>query len=343
MLQQQEINMNPETKEDVLNLMESYMTSAALIVAMEKGLFWLFDSKPLKGESVANKLDLPVNRCRHWLDTLKCIGLLEENSQGYIVSKKAKKIILEAYSKDTWALLAQFEREHFPAIHNISEWFTYPDSVWTKQGIKPPDYIEQMIESPERARQFTRMLYELHLHMADEFAEKMDMTNVSRLMDLGGGSGVMSMALLRQNPELSAVVVDIKNVCEAGKEISKEMEKGISDRIKYQTFNFLEDELPTGFNMILECDLDIHSVDLFHKLRRSLQSAGRLVIIDQFAPSEGKAPPARLLWEFRDSLHDCNGLTATAKQIQGQLTQAGFKLKSENELSGGWKVIEAEK
>jgi SAM-dependent methyltransferase len=335
--------MNPDTKEDILSLMESYMTSAALIAAMEKGLFWFLDSNPSKEEAVANKFELPINRCRHWLDILKHIGLLEENSHGYLVTENAKKIILETYSKDTWALLAQFEREHFPAIHNISEFFTDPESIWAKQGIKPPDYIKQMVENHERADRFTKMLYEIHLDMADEFASKMDMTGVNRLIDLGGGSGVMSFALLRQNPKLTAVVIDIKNVCNAGKKIAKQKGESISDRIKYQAADFLKDELPSGFDMILECDLDIHSGSLFRKLRSSLHPGGRLVIIDQFAPSEGKAPPARLMWEFRDSLHDCNGLTLSVRQVQDQLIQSGFKLISEKELSGGWKVIEAGK
>lgn len=34
-----------------------------------------------------------------------------------------------------------------------------------------------------------------------------------RLMDLSGGSGVVSQALLQRHPELTAAVVDIANVC----------------------------------------------------------------------------------------------------------------------------------
>jgi 16S rRNA G1207 methylase RsmC len=68
-----------------------------------------------------------------------------------------------------------------------------------------------MAQSPERARRFTRMLGEIHRPLAAELAETLDMTGVRRLMDLGGGSGVVSLALLNRHPELTAVVVDIAN------------------------------------------------------------------------------------------------------------------------------------
>ena len=74
-----------------------------------------------------------------------------------------------------------------------------------------------MVEDPERARRFTRMLYELHHALADELAGCLDMSDVDRVMDLGGGSGVLSMALLRRNPHLTAMVVDVANVCAVGR------------------------------------------------------------------------------------------------------------------------------
>jgi len=63
----------------------------------------------------------------------------------------------------------------------------------------------------------------------------------------------------------------------------------------------------------------------------------------QFAPASGKAPPARLNWEFRDSLHDSKALTLTVEQVRLQLEQAGYNLMSVGELSGGWIIIDAQK
>jgi tRNA1(Val) A37 N6-methylase TrmN6 len=64
------------------------------------------------------------------------------------------------------------------------------------------------------------MLFEVHQPLARTVSELVgelrDMTRVQHLMDLGGGSGVVSMALLRKYPALRATVVDLENVCVAG-------------------------------------------------------------------------------------------------------------------------------
>lgn len=333
--------MKPTTTREIFNLMESYVTSAALCAAMELGLFWLLKDKPLDTTGVSQELDIPENRCRHWLEILRSIGLLNHSSAGYIPSDTARKIIIDKYSQDVWAFQGTENREFFPAIIDITRQMQNPGSTWEVQGMEPPDYIDQMIESPERAAHFTRMLYELHLDMADDLASTLDMRGVHRLMDLGGGSGVMSFALLRNNPHLSAVVVDMENVCAAGREIAEE--NNLTERVTYHAANFLEDTLPSEFDIVLECDLGIHNEEVFQKIHASLNPGGRYVIVDLFAPAKGFAPPERLQWEFRDSLDDPDYVTNTIEEILAMLTKVGFDVVSVGELTGGWTVIDAKR
>lgn len=187
-----------------------------------------------------------------------------------------------------------------------------------------------MTEDPGRARQFTRMLFELHQSMADELAELLDMNKVDKLMDLGGGSGVVSLALLRRHSRLSAVVVDIANVCTASREIAAE--ESLGDRITYFPANFLEDELPSGFDMVIECDVNVYSEALFRKVRAALEPGGRFVIADEFAVAEGVAPPSREHWAFQKSMVDPRFAFPTAAHTRVQLEAAGFHIVSESNL-----------
>ena len=333
--------MKLETTDEVHDLMEAYISSAALGTALELGLFWLLDKHPLDVEGVAQSLGIPINRCRYWLQLLSSIGLLEGVSNGYAPSSVARNIILETYSQETWAFLAQGAREHLPAVHDLALHIKETGSTWIAQGLTKPEYVSRMTENPERARRFTRMLYEIHLPFAEKLANSFDMDLVDRLMDLGGGSGVVSMALLRRYPQLTAVVVDVANVCTAGREIA--IENSMEERITYHPANFLNDELPTGFDMVLECDVGVQSEELFRKLRSTLNPGGRLVIVDLFAPEPGLAPASRLGWALRDSLADEKYMIPTSADIQTQLTQAGFQPLSEDIISGGWIMIVARK
>ena len=247
--------MKPATPDDVLDLMDAPFAAVAVGAALELGVFWLLDKQPLHSEGVARELGIPPIRCDYWLQLLFQAGLIEQGPRGYEPSSTARAAILDVYSENTWALLAQEARERLPGLRDLPIHIREPGSAWEALGLKAPAYA-QMAEDAERARRFTRMLYELHQPLADELAEFLDLNGVDRLMDLGGGSGVMSLALVRRNPHLTAVVLDIASVCTAGGEIADE--HALGDRIAYHAADFLREELPAGFDMVLECDVGVY-------------------------------------------------------------------------------------
>ncbi len=315
--------MKPTTTDDVLDLMDASFASAALGAALELGLFWLLEARPRDAQGVARALGIPPVRCHYWLQLLCATGLLEQGPEGYQPSAASRTAILGAYSQNSWALLAEEARERLPGLRDLTIHLREPGSVWDALGSTPPAYVARMTESVERARRFTRMLYEIHQPLAEELAEFLDLSGVERLMDLGGGSGILSLALARRHPQLTAVVVDIANVCTAGREIAAE--NALEHRVTYHPADFLADELPSGFDAVLECDVDVYSEALFRKVRAALRPGGRFVIIDQFAPAEGIAPPSRRHWAFDGSLRSPDFAFPTAAQVRGQLRNAGFR------------------
>jgi predicted TPR repeat methyltransferase len=339
--------MKPDTADDVFDLLDSYLTSAALGAAMELGLFWLLAEQPLDVAGVGGELGIPTNRCRYWLQLLESVGLVEQVPNGYAPSETARTAILDAYSQETWAFVAQEARQRFPLVRDLALHIRELGSVWTAQGLTAPNYYAQIVESPERARRFTRMLYEIHLPLAEELAQCLDLSGVKRLMDLGGGSGVMSLALLRRQAQLEAVVVDIPNVCAAGREIAEEY--SMTKRFTYHEADFLQDELPTGFDLVLECDVGPYSEALFRKVRAALNPGGRLVVIDHFVSDSDVAPPSCLFWAFEGSLANPDLAYTTTDEIRARLARAGFQVLSERALPSGkvwrwsadWVMIEA--
>jgi len=339
--------MRPATTEDVLELMDSHITAAALGAAMELGLFWLLRDRPMDATGVARALGIPVRRCHYWLQLLRKTGLLEQNADGYVPTATARTAILEAYDQESWAFLAGDARQRFPVLSDLVQQIREPGSVWAIHGLRPPDYFAELVRSADWARRFTRMLYQIHRSMAEQLAGLLDLERVSRLMDLGGGSGVMSLAMARRQPGFSAVVVDIPTVCVAGREIVAE--NGMAERVTHYAADFLRDELPVGFDLILQCDTGAYGVELLRKGWASLHPGGRLVIVDQFAPAEGVAHPSRVHWAFVGSLANPDSTPTTAADVRIRLDQAGFELLSERTLtereeqrwSRGWLVIEA--
>lgn len=343
--------MKPETTEDILELMNGYYVSAVLGAAMELGLFWLLAEKPLSAPNVAQSLNIPLNRCQHWLKSLLDLGLFEETIEGFSPSELAREAILNTLSRDTWAFQAGENRESSLLMQNLALNIGKPMPGWQTWDWTSPDYFQQIKEDPSYAARFTRKLYEIHLSLADQVASMLELREVKSLLDLGGGSGVVSFALLRKKLNLTSVVVDIENVCKAGLEIATENK--LEKRITYVAADFLKDDLPTGFDLVLLCDAGSFSENLFRRIFDLLNPKGLLVIVDKFAPNKTSPPPSRLMSAFLDSLENpADSIDfITTEMVQSRLRQAGFQdlsvrlVPHEDHLPWNldWSVMEARK
>lgn len=317
--------MKPENTEDILELMRGSIVSAVVGAAMELGLFWLLAEQPLPATNVARSLSVPINRCHIWLQLLYEIGLLELDSEGYAPSSLAREAILDVLRQDIWAFQAREYRESSFFVQDLALNITKPISAWGTRTPTPPDYLKQLQEDPDFASAFTRKLYEIHRPLAEQLANMLDLRGVNSLLDLGGGSGVVSFALLHKQRDLIAVVVDVENVCQAGRKLA--LEKELGTRVTYLAADFLQDDLPSEFDMVMLCDVGAFSADIFRRIYDVLNLEGQLVIVDKFAPTRNCAPPSRLPSAFLDSLeHPAQSIDfITTEVVQARLGRAGFR------------------
>jgi len=315
---------------DVLDALDQPLVGAAIGAALELGLFWLLETESRDAAEVGRALGIPVGRCRAWLKVLATAGLVQEHVGLYAPTAAARTGILARYSTETWRLLAQEARERLDAVRDL------PRKLRARHE-RPSDgkapYLLHMAEDPERARRFTRMLYELHGPMAAQLAARVDLTGVRRLLDLGGGSGVVSIALAKRWPELSVTILDIANVCAEGREIVESEARSVSERIEFYSADFLDAELPAGFDAVLECDVSIYSEPLFRRVRQALAPGGKFVIADEFQPVGGSKDPTHVGWALVRTLADPGWCAPTVDGTCELLSRSGFGPVTTIELS----------
>ena len=139
--------MKPKNTEDIFELLDGYVLSAALGTAMELGLFWLLAEKLLMASTVAETLKIPLNRCQNWLQLLCKLGLLKVISKGYAPSTLAREMILDAYSQDAGSFLGSLE---YPATTNA---FTTIDVVQTRlQQAGFEDFVTTSVPGKDHLR-----------------------------------------------------------------------------------------------------------------------------------------------------------------------------------------------
>lgn len=315
--------MRLETDRDVLELLNAFLPAAAFGAAVELGVFWELAQEPHTAAQAAERWNIPPQRCQHWLNLLAQWGLLDKHNDRYAVSPLTRSAILEKYTQDTWQFLVQRELEWYPIGTKLGKRIQAPGSLWELQGRTEPSDYDRLRNDPAWAERYTRMIYERSLGDANRFADRLDMRGVHRMMDLGGGSGVISLALLRRYPEVQSVVVDYEWVCAAAHQLAEA--NGLADRISFHAADVLNDELPSGFDLVIESDVGLYELELFHRVFASLNPGGRFVISQPWAEPDGTVPERLLLRNFRSSLHDPNALECVRADVRALLIDAGFE------------------
>lgn len=337
--------MNLRTISDIREVMAAPFPSAALNAAIELGLFWRMADGPRSSAEISREMNIPPKRCGYWLRLLAGMNLLQQEGDRFGLSPLARSGILDVHSQETWKMLAidaldSFENGLFLAQRLSRSNTDRGDGEHLRHHL--PLYVQKMEADLERTRLFTQMLFELHSPLAQNIADALDLNGINSLLDVGGGSGVVSFALLRRHPELRALVVDIPNVCTAGREIADKMPE--RDRISYYAADLVRDELPKGFDIVLACDVGRFDNPFLAKLSASLNEGGRLVIVDRWFDMGPNETPVRLAYLLNESLRDPEFSLRRVEEIEDGLVRAGLEVAPSVELPyGRWKLIQAKK
>ena len=119
-------------------------------------------------------------------------------------------------------------------------------------------------------------------NVAPVLAQRIDLADARVLLDVGGGTGIYSIALLERNPNLRAIVLDRPEVLRTAREFVQQY--NVADRISLHAADMFTDELPPADVVLLSNVL--HDWDepdcqtLVTRCAEILPSDGRLLIHD---------------------------------------------------------------
>ena len=141
-------------------------------------------------------------------------------------------------------------------------------------------------EAPETAQRYSKLMADSQLLVADDTLDAVSLRGVSRLMDVGGGTGVFLGQAASRYPQLAMTVFDLPAVV-AGVPVD---DSRFSGRLETVGGSFRDDPLPDGADAIslirvLYDHSDDTVRDLLASVFRALPSGGRLIISEPMTGS----------------------------------------------------------
>jgi hypothetical protein len=189
--------------------------------------------------------------------------------------------------------------------------------------------IESAMEKEASARHLTMALAGRAKNVAPVLAARVPLENARVILDVGGGTGIYSIACLQKNPQLRAIVWDRPEVLKVAAEMA--VAYGVSSRLECRPGDMFGDEIPTGADVIhvillsnILHDWDVpQCADLVKRCAAALPKGGKLLIHDVFLNDALDGPLSIALYSAA-LFTLTEGRAYSAAEYRGWMREAGL-------------------
>lgn len=182
------------------------------------------------------------------------------------------------------------------------------------------------MEQEVSARRLTLSLAGRAKNVAPYFAQSVDASHAATILDVGGGTGIYSYALLAKHPHLNAIILDRPEVLKTAAQCAEEWQ--VANRVSFVPGDMFQTEFPQADLVLLSNvlhDWDIPECQtLVGKSAAATRSVGRVLIHDVFLNDELDGPlPIALYSASLFSLTE--GRAYSAAEYRSWLGASGLK------------------
>ncbi len=302
--------------EAVMAEIRGFMNSRIILTAAELGIFTLLDERASTVEEIAGHLKTDRRVTERILECLVTFGLLAKEGAAYSVAGEG--VFLSSRNPETILPMV---------LHMCRLWKNWSVlSEIARKGTESQE-IQGLKFDDKDWKAFIGAMHVAARGLSIEIAEACDLGRFRKMLDVGGASGTYTIAFLRRNPDMSAVIFDLQDVIPTARE--RILAEGLSARVELVAGDFYEDELPGGCDLaLLSAIIHQNGLDgnlrLFQKVFRALERGGVVLIRDHVMDESRTKPAAGALFAINMIVNTREGDTYTFGEIRGVLEKAGF-------------------
>ncbi len=304
--------------EKLLKITGMFVKPRILITAAQLDLFSILENSPRDVESLSHEKGWNSRALTILMDALTALEVISKRGDGRYHIDPSVAGLLSKDRDDTILPMV---------LHRGSMWesWSYLTEIVRSghaAGIKDVD-----AKSDEDMESFIGAMHVVGRHLAQKIANSIDLSRFSRMLDVGGGSGVYTMAFLKVAPHMSAMLFDLPRVVEIAR--TRLTEEGFIDRVELVSGDYNTDQLPGGHDLVLlSAIIHINSREgnqtLFKRAFESLTTGGSILIRDYFMDASRTSSVEGAIFAVNMLAATPEGNTYTFEEVKDDLETAGF-------------------
>jgi predicted O-methyltransferase YrrM len=276
------------------------------------GVFPALGANRMTGREMAEALGTDARGTEILLDAISGLGLLEKRDGKYGALQEIRELLDSGGTEGGFSDGLRF----WNACCSLTE------VVRTGKPVDVP-------WTEESAEHFSRAMKQYAEGRAQELASAIDCRGAGTMLDLGGGAGCHSFALLKRYPLMKAVLFDRDEgaLRIAARDCAGQKLEG---RVALRKGDFLSDDFGTGFDLVLLSSIVClfgkeEVLKILEKVRASLLDGGQVAILDMFVDEAGTHPVEAALFSVQMLLSTRNGRSHPVRDVKDWLKMAGFQ------------------
>jgi ubiquinone/menaquinone biosynthesis C-methylase UbiE len=292
-------------------------------------LFNLLADGPLPAGTIAEARGVKAASLTVMLDALVAFGLLDKDKEGrYGLSELGRNLTSNApvplapiaawvhQFYDLHRFMFEAVRDHEPQYQ--AAFGKTSEAIWE----------EHIYCNPIEMRRFQSFMEAFAIPIGQEIAERVDFSASSHVLDVAGGTGALSLEILRRHPHLRGTVMDLPNVRDLAQERIRQL--GLADRAVAVPGDLFTGPYPPGADVItlswiLHDWSDAAARQTLSNCHRALPSGGRLLISEIVLKDDDPPSPFQAVMKLQMLLACAPGARErTESEYRGLLTDAAF-------------------
>lgn len=311
---------------EIRQMIVGFQKSRILLTAYELDVFTFIGEDSFDVDSIAKELSLDKDALEKLLNALTALNFLNKADGKFSNTNDSKNYLSKASDEYMSGLMH--------TNHLWHTWTHLTDVVKTGKVAHDEainDRGEEWLEAFINAMHYRGMI------QAPSQIKDIDLEDVNSVLDIGGGSGCFLMAFLNKKPEMKATVFDLPNVVPISKRIIDK--EGFTGKIDHSTGNYIDDELPKGYDMVFMSAI-IHSnsyeinKELVKKSYDALNPGGKIVIQDWIMNNDKTEPMQGAMFSINMLVGVEGGDCYSEEEVGGWMKDAGFSSISKVTLDG---------
>ena len=308
----------------------------AMVAGMQLDLFTPLGNGPMTAEQLAESLGVKAAKLIQLLYALVTVKLLTVEDGLFANTPEAEQFLVRG--KPTY-------------LGGRHAFYTtcYQAAMQTATSIRsgcPQGKLDFAVLSPDAMEKYLRGLHPTTKAIGRDLASRFDFSHYHHLLDVGGGSGGLAVAIATACPRLRATVVDLPSVTPITQRFVEE--EGMAKQIEVVANDVVRDP-PTGSYdiAVLRAFIQILSPAeaqrALHHLIQVLEPGGKIHILGQVLDDSRLSPPETVAFNLVFlNVYD-EGQAYTEHEYRTWLADAGFVGIERTLLTGGESLIAAYK